>query len=427
MLKLALAGVLALCLFDHALADDRVIYGDDDRRDLYAEDVDPRMRELARSTALVVRISDLTPVSDRSFSRLSTRQFSESVGARLCEDERFFSQPVAGHCSGFLAAPDTLVTAGHCLESVPCDATAIVFGYSLEIPDKNLDQIANADIYYCRELVAQILEPCNGNDFAVIKLDRPVQGRRPLAVRQSGSIALGAPLTIIGHPMTLPTKIAGGRSQVRGVPEEAFFVADTDSYGGNSGSAVINSLTYEVEGILVRGEQDLQMDGDCLRSMACEQESCRGEDVTRIGNVLDYIFPPTSGGRVTQQVVAEQNALEQEIPDGDLAGTTIELPVNSQGVVATIGVSLTVQHSYSGDLQVSLVHPDGTSVTLSRLYNRSGQFELAWGTLGALTPTLSSLRDKPAHGSWKLIVRDTSPSDYGTLRAVRLKLEVFQD
>ncbi|WP_420540401.1 S46 family peptidase (plasmid) [Paenibacillus polymyxa] len=46
---------------------------------------------------------------------------------------------------------------------------------------------------------------------------------------------------------------------VRDNPPNAFFVANLDTYGGNSGSPVFNSDTHEVEGILVRGE-------DCTRT-----------------------------------------------------------------------------------------------------------------------------------------------------------------
>lgn len=426
-MKLVLCSLLAMTLSNAAAADDRVIYGDDDRRDVYASDIDPRMRELARSTALLVRTSDLTLNSNRSLTKLSTRPFSQSIGGTMCHDEPFYSQPVAGYCSGFLVGPDTLVTAGHCLAAVPCSAMAVVFGYSLDDPNKNLEQVPNQDIFHCSELVVQMLEPGFGNDFAVIKLDRPVTDRQPLAVRQSGEIAVGQPLTLIGHPMSLPTKIAGGRSQVRSTPNGPYFIANTDSYGGNSGSAVINSESYEVEGILVRGEQDLQMDGGCLRSKACNQDSCRGEDVTRIANVLDYILPTPQDDRDTQSAVAEQSGLDQEIPDGDLAGATFELMIEQHGPIAKVGLGVTVSHPYSGDLQVSLTHPDGTSVTLSRQYNHNGRFELNWGHQGSLAPNLNVLRQKDAYGLWKLVVRDTSPSDLGTVHAARLQLEVFQD
>jgi subtilisin-like proprotein convertase family protein len=426
-MNIALSLMAGALLCASAFADDRVIYGDDDRRDLYASDVDPQMRKLARSTALLVRRTELQPDADASFSKLDTRPFSEAVGGPMCNDEPFRSQPTVGYCSGFLVGPDTFVTAGHCMRSVDCSSMAVVFGYGLDSETKDLTRVPNVDVYTCREQVVQVLEAGVGDDFAVIKLDRPVVGRQPLAVRRSGSVAVGDGLTVIGHPMALPTKIAGGRSAVRRVDDRPFFMASLDSYGGNSGSAVFNSRTYEVEGLLVRGEQDLEMEDNCLRSKRCSQDDCRGEDVTRIANVLEYIFPEGDEQHTTQPVFAEQAALDLGIPDNDPAGVTLDLVITAPGKIAKAGLKVRVDHSYVADLEVLLVHPDGTRVLLPRHGNAQGDVELGWGSDGSLTPSLNVLRGKEARGSWKLIVRDMTPSDEGMLKAARLKLDVYQD
>ena len=62
----------------------------------------------------------------------------------------------------------------------------------------------------------------------------------------------------------------------------AFFVANLDTYGGNSGSPVFASDTNRVEGILVRGETDFeQTPAGCQISLVCPTSGCRGEDITR--------------------------------------------------------------------------------------------------------------------------------------------------
>jgi hypothetical protein len=75
-------------------------------------------------------------------------------------------------------------------------------------------------------------------------------------------------------------KVAAGAA-VRDNTPSAFFVANLDTYGGNSGSPVFNSVTHEVEGILVRGEADFVQQGNCRVSLVCPSTGCRGEDVTR--------------------------------------------------------------------------------------------------------------------------------------------------
>ncbi len=82
-------------------------------------------------------------------------------------------------------------------------------------------------------------------------------------------------------------KIAGG-AKIRSVRDQ-YFIANLDTYGGNSGSAVFNSSTGEVEGILVRGEVDYIFDNGCRRSKKCTNDGCRGEDVTRIKQTFSYL------------------------------------------------------------------------------------------------------------------------------------------
>ena len=93
-------------------------------------------------------------------------------------------------------------------------------------------------------------------------------------------------MLVIGHPSGLPTKIAN-RAYVRSNSHAAFFQANLDTYGGNSGSAVFDALTGVVEGILVRGERDYIYDYDrrCMISKKCPDDGCRGEDVSRITRV----------------------------------------------------------------------------------------------------------------------------------------------
>lgn len=112
-------------------------------------------------------------------------------------------------------------------------------------------------------------------------------GVSPLKFRESGTAGDGEQLVVIGHPSGLPTKIAGGAKIRSG--EAAYFTANLDTFGGNSGSAVFNATTGIVEGILVRGELDYVsdiVDGKvCKRANKCSDDGCDGEDVTRITSV----------------------------------------------------------------------------------------------------------------------------------------------
>ena len=78
---------------------------------------------------------------------------------------------------------------------------------------------------------------------------------------------------------------------------DGYFVANLDTYGGNSGSPVFNSDTHEVEGILVRGERDFVQAGGCTVSLVCPDTGCRGEDCTRVTRFASHvpIDEPTEG------------------------------------------------------------------------------------------------------------------------------------
>ena len=49
--------------------------------------------------------------------------------------------------------------------------------------------------------------------------------------------------------------------------------------------------TSLLEGILVRGETDYESRGECRVSKRCPDDGCRGEDVTKVGNVLALVPP----------------------------------------------------------------------------------------------------------------------------------------
>ena len=72
---------------------------------------------------------------------------------------------------------------------------------------------------------------------------------------------------------------------------DAFFVANLDTYGGNSGSPVFNSDTHEVEGILVRGEADFVQQGNCQVSLFARLQGA-GEDCTRTTEIAQLLEIP---------------------------------------------------------------------------------------------------------------------------------------
>ena len=196
----------------------------------------------------------------------------------VCADERFATQPTAAGCSGTLIGPDLILTAGHCINSSGCSGTSFVFDWTMT-DATTLHTITTDDVYACQSVVARTQN--NSLDFSVVRLDRPVVGRTPAQLAYGGA-ALPDRTTLIvqGYPTTIPLKIDDGGAVRDGRPDQTdFFVANLDTFGGNSGSGVFMDNGLLV-GILVRGDSDYVTDGTCERVHVCEEDGCGGEEST---------------------------------------------------------------------------------------------------------------------------------------------------
>lgn len=278
-----LALLMAITLSFSAYSVEKVVYGQDDRLDIY-EATNPLYIRLAKSTAAMIPNDRLISTEDDRVLGL-TGDDLESMG--ICQSARFSEQKTSANCSGFLVGKDLLVTAGHCMENKSdCSGSKWLFDYKTGFTNDSIDTVLKENVYECAEIIEQVLNFETDNDFALIRLKRAVAGRAPLKFRTKGKVANRAKLVVIGHPTGLPTKIADG-AYVRGNDKENFFVSNLDTFGGNSGSPVFDARTGIVEGILVRGENDYVTDDilGCETPKKCTNRNCRGEDVTRITNI----------------------------------------------------------------------------------------------------------------------------------------------
>ena len=274
----------SLALSTHVSASSHardVIYGVDNRKDVF-ESTDSILVELSKSTAAMIGGENLKVLSSEEIQ--ITAETLESRG--ICSKERFSKQISAANCSGFLVAPDVLVTAGHCIKTdFDCSSYKWVFDYKVDHAEQADVTVSKNAVYSCSKIISRSLDNTTKDDFAVIQLDRKVTDRKPLTFRKRGKIAKNTQIAVIGHPTGLPTKITDG-AKVRNL-QNKFFQANLDTYGGNSGSAVFNMKTGTVEGILVRGENDYVYNSElgCQVSNVCTDDGCRGEDVTYITNI----------------------------------------------------------------------------------------------------------------------------------------------
>lgn len=276
--------VLSVGVAAQASQQPKVVYGEDDRMEIF--EAPEAMQLVAKSTAAMIAPRDLTLNEDGTY--LADQSELHSNG--ICKDDPYANQPTTANCSGFLIGPDLIVTAGHCIRNqFACNNQRWVFDYAVDAVTKEAGKAIPAEnIYSCKLLVNQALSSFVGTDHALIQLDRVVKDRSPLKYRSEGKIEDATSIVVMGHPMGLPTKIADG-ANVRTNTHPHYFIANLDTFGGNSGSAVFDTETLTVEGILVRGETDYAYNREkmCAEIFKCDDDKCRGEDVSRITSILE--------------------------------------------------------------------------------------------------------------------------------------------
>ena len=149
-----------------------------------------------------------------------------------------------------------------------------------------------------------------------IKLDRKVKGHKPLPVERSKNLNEGDSIFVIGHPVGLPVKVAGGAT-IRNNKPKNFYLTDLDTFGGNSGSAVFSSATNNIIGILVRGSTDFvdAPDGrSCKIQNRVPQDYGKGEAVNRLAPVLKYI-PEIGGAKAESSDVSANDVVPMPVPN----------------------------------------------------------------------------------------------------------------
>jgi V8-like Glu-specific endopeptidase len=272
---------VAVILF--AQTGSAAIFGVDNRTDLTPSSP---YQVLARATAVAV-LSANYAVNDKGTIDLAVDPLSD-----MCTDEKFADQPSLSYsCTGFLVAPDLLVTAGHCVYAVntpgevlkneterACQSFLWFFDYQKRDDGGiRVRQLPAENLFRCKQIVYGIQnEKSPWLDYAVVQLDRPAVGRTPLKLAQT-EVALGDTLSMIGYPYGTPIKLTDGGRVTRTDSNRSSFVTTLDAFQGNSGGPVFNAAG-EVAGILIGGTPSLNTYTDSVKQ--CERYNVCKEDGT---------------------------------------------------------------------------------------------------------------------------------------------------
>jgi hypothetical protein len=295
---------------DSATHQQHVIYDSDDRLELYEASENLR-RFGEESVAALVDESELLLDAD-PHARGRQLYAAPSMASRfgVCETERFSTQPSAASCTGVLAAPDLILTAGHCVGRLDCAKTSVVFGYRFAAAGVPSYPAAD-DWYHCAEIVTyEVPSVLDSLDYGWLRLDRPVDAAKtPVRLeRTARAVSASGQLSALDHGAGLPMKALPGAVAVDGRPELLdYFVADFDAFVGSSGAPVLDEAGV-VRGILASGAADFAAsDVDCAEVAHLPRAAAR-ETVTYSFRALAGLCDELPSAAVCEDAAATKRA-----------------------------------------------------------------------------------------------------------------------
>ena len=121
-----------------------------------------------------------------------------------------------------------------------------------------------------------------------------------------------------------------------------------------------------------------------------------------------HLPPPGPTGAGETKTTAPNIA----IPDMDPAGINSVLNISTVGTVATLSVSVDIQHQWVGDLRITLISPDGRRAILQKDQPTLNAQSLVKTFSNSDTPAIGTLSGSSANGNWVLNVADVARLEY---------------
>jgi subtilisin family serine protease len=204
----------------------------------------------------------------------------------------------------------------------------------------------------------------------------------------------------------------------------------TNSFGGTSsacpGAAGVAALVIarnpELRADQVRG----------ILKDACDRIDPAGGAYDAAGHSAKYGFGRLNARRaveLAQPAAAGAVAIRTarvNVPIRDLKVSKITLPIADTSKLRGLKVGVDLEHTYIGDLVVTLRPPPGSGIPAVVLHNREGGStdNLKRVYDASSTPALAGAAGKVPAGTWTLEVKDQESGDTGVLRAFTLEMSI---
>jgi subtilisin family serine protease len=206
----------------------------------------------------------------------------------------------------------------------------------------------------------------------------------------------------------------------------------TNSFGGTSSAA---PGAAGVAALILSRNPNLRWDEvrEIMKS-SCDRIDTAGGGYDANGHSAKYGYGRLNAARAVTAAVPTVTTADrivtatatQDVAILDLRTAELALEVAESARLKSIKVSVDIEHTYIGDLVVSIRPPAATGLGAIVMHDRSGggTDNLRRSYDAVSTPRLASLKGQSARGSWRLIVRDTARLDQGRIRSVTLEMTV---
>jgi len=206
----------------------------------------------------------------------------------------------------------------------------------------------------------------------------------------------------------------------------------TNSFGGTSsacpGAAGVAALILSRNPNL-RWDEVREIMKNC-----CDKIDTQGGNYDANGHSPKYGYGRLNAKRAIELAVPTQPPQDRivtatatkDVPIRDFKTAQLTVNVAETASLKDIKVTVDIEHTYIGDLVVSIRPPTATSTALIVLHNNIGggtdNLRTTYDKIN--TPALASLIGKSPQGTWTLVVKDTARLDQGRIRSVSLEMRL---
>ncbi len=238
-----------------------------------------------------------------------------------------------------------------------------------------------------------------------------------------------------GHPSLTPgiwtTDRAGSLGYNPGDPLQGDTAGNyTNDFGGTSSAC---PGVAGVAALVIARNPGLRWDQvrDILKQ-SCDKIDVAGGNYDANGRSPLYGFGRVNAKRAVELAMPPQvdpiaiRTAVQDVPIKDLSTSKLDLAVADTKPIKSIKVAVDIEHTYIGDLIVSVKPPAGTGVNAVTLHNREGgaldNIKKTYDEVNA--PGLVALKGKSPKGTWTLVVQDREKQDTGRIRSFTLEMKL---